>query len=124
MAEVLAVPSFGQPVVGDGGAVSIAPFTRPILPVVSVYVQPAPLSWKPVTTADPPVVPTFPLITVDVPWLVIPAELPKPPKTEAVPSGTGVGPATALVVKLHGFAATPDASVLPARSVAVLVMVA
>src|SRR5258706_15327490 len=42
-------------------------------------------SWNPVINVEAPVVPIFPLITVLRPWLVIPAEPPKPAKGAAAP---------------------------------------
>ena len=69
-------------------------------------------------------VPISPLITVLIPWLVIPAPPPKPPKVEAAPRFGRVGPTEAPVVKVHGFGVAPAASALPAKSVAAFEIVA
>ena len=65
-----------------------------------------------------------PLITVLIPWLVMPAPPPIDPKVEAVPRFGPTGPTARPVVKVHGFGTTPAASALPARSVAAFVIVA
>jgi len=70
-----------------GGAVSITPFTCPTFSVVSVYVHghTTPtigrvVSWNPVISVEAPVVAIPPLlITVWIPWLVIPAPPPSAP---------------------------------------------
>ena len=49
------------------------------------------LLLKPVTVVDTPVVPMSPLMTVRMPWLVMPAEPPKMPKGAALPKGTSGG---------------------------------
>jgi len=86
------------------------------------------VSWNPVTRVEAPVVPIFPLLmTVRIPWLVIPAAPPKAPKEAADPRLTGPGPAPVNggpVVKVHGFGTAPLASALPNRSFAPVVTVA
>ena len=74
------------------------------------------VSWNPVGTLEATIAPIFPLITVLVPWLVIPEVPPKVPNVDAVPSGTGDGTVTAAVVKVQGFGTTPGPSELPERS--------
>ena len=64
IAKVVEVPSDGHPTVGGGGAVYMVPLTAPTLLPVSVYVHPAPASWKPVTTVEAPVVPISQFIIV------------------------------------------------------------
>src|SRR3954462_6129684 len=92
MLAVVNLPSLGQPRVGGGAAVKMPPVTLPMLEVVSVYVQPGPASWKPVISVEAAVVPIAPLLmTVWVPWLVIPAEPPKEPKPAAEASATALG---------------------------------
>src|ERR1700722_15385028 len=86
--------------------------------------HPGPKSLNPVINVEAAVVPISPLITVFTPWLVIPALSPKPPKVDAAPRFGGVGPTEAPVVKVHGFGVDPAASGLPAKSVAVLRIVA
>jgi hypothetical protein len=94
-----------------------------VLLPVSVYVHPVPPSWNPVTTVDTPVVPMSPLISVLIPWFVIPAPPPNDPKVEATPRFGATGPTEAPVVKLHGFALVPAASAFPPRSLAAFVIV-
>ena len=45
-------------------------------------------SWNPVINVDAPVVPIFPLTTVERPWLVIPADPPRPANVAADPRET------------------------------------
>src|ERR1700733_16274656 len=65
-----------------------------------------------------------PLITVLIPWLVMPAAPPMDPKVEAVPRLGPTGPIARPLVKLQGLGTTPAASGLPARSVAAFEIVA
>src|SRR5207253_7897856 len=78
------------------------PLTVPTFSGVSVYVQPGPASWKPVTAVETAVVPMLPLLTVFKPWFVTPAEPPNEPNAEAEPSATdgegGIAQLTAVNV--------------------------
>src|SRR4029077_7097459 len=122
--EVVAVPSDGHPTVGGGAAVYIFPLTVPTLLPVSVYVQPGPASWNPVTKVEAAVVPRSPFTTVLIPWFVAPALPPKDPKVTVTPRFGPTGPTEAPVVKLHGFGFVPATSARPVTSVAAFVIVA
>src|ERR1700738_5461820 len=82
--------------------------------------HPGPASWNPVTRVETPVVAIFPLITVRVPWLVIPAPPPKPPKGAALARLGPTGARLVPVVKFHGLGTRPATRALPARSFAAL----
>src|ERR1035438_7734685 len=132
MEAVVDVPSSGQlGALGGGAAVSMTPFTCPMLSGVCVYVHghTAPtigrlVSWNPVIKVETPVVPIFPLTTVLVPWLVIPAAPPKPPNSDMVgPRTIGGGTTAAPVVKFQGLGAPVFARALPVASVTPLVTV-
>ena len=131
---VCAVPSSAQLTVGGGGAVSITPFTCPTFSVVSVYVHghTTPtigrvVSWNPVISVEAPVVAIPPLlITVWIPWLVIPAPPPSAPNSEIVGPRTTGGVTTPVpVVKVQGFGGGPmfTSRGLPFRSLAPVVTV-
>ena len=124
MEKVAAVPSSEHVPFGGGGAVSMFPFTIPMLLPVSVYVHPTPASWNPVTSVEAAVVPMSPLITVSIPWLVMPALPPKVPNVAAAPKFGASCPSVVPVMKVHGFGVAPAINGLPATSVAALLIVA
>src|SRR5205823_3548566 len=89
---------------GAGAAEKMVPLTTPAFRGVSVYESFA--SWNPVINVEAPVVPIFPLTTVERPWLVIPADPPRPANVAADPRDTPV--AGTVVLQRHDRAAVVE----------------